>query len=68
LPVHVEPNEGEALYSWLARLGYRLALRPIDAALQALGIDRDLPSVRRHSEPSGVELAAACCDRPMQQV
>ena len=39
LPVHVEPNEGEALYSWLARLGYRLALRPIDAALQALGIE-----------------------------
>ena len=39
LPVHVEPNDGEALYSWLVRLGHRLGLRPIDAALQAFGIE-----------------------------
>ena len=39
LPVHVEPNDGEALYSWLVRLGHRLALTPIDTALQAFAIE-----------------------------
>lgn len=39
LPVHVEPNDGEALYSWLVRLGHCLALTPIDATLQAFAIE-----------------------------
>jgi len=39
LPIHVEPREGEALCSWLIRLGARLAVTPLDAARCAFGID-----------------------------
>lgn len=60
LPVHVEPKDGEALYSWLVRLGHRLALKPIDAALQAFGIESShRPEWWRR--PSSDEIAIMAC-------
>ncbi|WP_246667852.1 TniQ family protein [Bradyrhizobium macuxiense] len=54
--MHVEPNDGEALCSWLARLGQRLGLRPVDTALQAFGIEsRHRPEWWRR--PSSAEVA-----------
>ena len=55
LPVHVEPKVGEALYSWLVRLGHRLTLKPTDAALLAFGIEsRHRPEWWRR--PSSAEI------------
>lgn len=55
--MHVEPRDGEALCSWLSRLGNRIGLTPLDTARRGFGID----SLRRSEwwrRPSSFELAA----------
>lgn len=60
LPVHVEPNDGEALYSWLVRLGHRLALTPIDTALQAFAIESCYrPEWWRRPNPAEIAVLAS---------
>ena len=55
--MHVEPGDGEALCSWLTRLGDRIDLTPLDTARRAFGIDsRCRPEWWRR--PSSSELAA----------
>lgn len=57
LPVHVDPQPGEALCSWLVRLGRRLALTPPETASCAFGMDTyHRPEWWRR--PSAPELAA----------
>ncbi|HXZ08158.1 MAG TPA: TniQ family protein, partial [Paraburkholderia sp.] len=57
LPVHVEPQQGEALCSWLIRLGKRLALNPPDTANWAFAVDSYCrPDWWRR--PAAAELAA----------
>jgi transposase len=57
LPMHAEPYDGEALWSWLTRLGNRVDMTARDTARRAFGID----SHRRPEwwrRPTPVELAA----------
>ena len=57
LPIYIEPRGGEALCSWLIRLGERLGMTPLDAARCAFGID----GCRRPEwwrRPTATELAA----------
>jgi transposase len=57
LPMQAEPRDGEALCSWLIRLGNRIGMTPLDTTRRAFGID----SSRRPEwwrRPSSAELAA----------
>ncbi|MDQ2801792.1 MAG: TniQ family protein [Pseudomonadota bacterium] len=57
VPVHVEPQPGEALWSWIARLGEAISMPPLHATRTMFGID----GCRRPNwwrRPSAGEIAA----------